>query len=75
MTIPLEIVQNKIYLIRGHKVMIDKDLAGLYEIPTKSLKFQFETSKKRPWRAQVCAVCLYPNVAYKKTKIGYIIDP
>ncbi len=27
--IPNEIIMNQIYLIRGHKVMLDKDLAQL----------------------------------------------
>jgi phage regulator Rha-like protein len=31
------LIENKIYLIRGHKVMLDKDLAKLYEVPTKKL--------------------------------------
>jgi len=26
--------ENRIFTIRGHKVMIDRDLAELYEIPT-----------------------------------------
>lgn len=34
--IPIERVINKIFLIRGSKVMIDKDLAELYEVETKS---------------------------------------
>jgi hypothetical protein len=29
---------NKIYMIRGCKVMLDRDLADLYEIETKQLK-------------------------------------
>jgi hypothetical protein len=32
--IPQEIIENKIYLLRGKKVMLDKDLATLYEITT-----------------------------------------
>ncbi len=35
--IPVEIIERKIYLIRGCKVMLDRDLAGLYEVPTKAL--------------------------------------
>jgi hypothetical protein len=31
---------SKIYLIRGHKVMIDRDLAELYGVETKQLKRQ-----------------------------------
>ncbi len=33
-----EIITNKIYLIRGQKVMLDRDLALLYGIETKVLK-------------------------------------
>ena len=33
--IPDELVVTKIYLIRGQKVMLDNDLADLYDIETK----------------------------------------
>ena len=33
-----EMVMNKIYLIRGYKVMLDSDLAMLYQVETKVLK-------------------------------------
>ncbi len=35
--IPIEIIENKIYMIRNHKVMLDSDLANLYDIETKNL--------------------------------------
>ena len=35
--IPIQIIENKIYVIRGHKVMIDTDLADLYEVETGAL--------------------------------------
>lgn len=35
--VPLEIIERKIHLIRGHKVMLDSDLAELYQVPTKAL--------------------------------------
>jgi hypothetical protein len=35
--IPVEMIERKIYLIRGHKVMIDSDLAELYGVKTKVL--------------------------------------
>jgi hypothetical protein len=38
--VPDEIVMNKIYFIRGHKVMLDSDLAELYNVETKQLKRQ-----------------------------------
>jgi len=36
--IPDELVINRIYLIRGQKVMLDRDLAELYGVETKRLK-------------------------------------
>lgn len=35
---PDEIIMNKIYFIRKQKVMLDKDLAELYQVETKVLK-------------------------------------
>ena len=32
-----DVVEQKIYMIRGHKVMLDSDLAELYGVPTKVL--------------------------------------
>ena len=32
-----EIIERKIYVIRGRKVMLDRDLSGLYEVETKDL--------------------------------------
>jgi len=35
--IPIEVIENKIYLIRGVKVMLDSDLARLYGVETFNL--------------------------------------
>ena len=35
--IPQEIVEKKIFLIRGHRVMLDRDLAQLYGVKTGNL--------------------------------------
>ncbi|MEW5758192.1 MAG: ORF6N domain-containing protein [Candidatus Omnitrophota bacterium] len=35
--IPREIIENKILLIRGKRVMLDRDLAILYEVSTRVL--------------------------------------
>lgn len=35
--IPLQVVERRILLIRGHRVMVDRDLAELYEVSTKAL--------------------------------------
>ena len=38
LTIPEEEIINKIYLIRGQRIMIDRDLSELYGVETKRLK-------------------------------------
>lgn len=38
--IPQEVIQNKIFLIRGQKVMFDRDLAALYGVDTGQLNRQ-----------------------------------
>jgi hypothetical protein len=38
LTVPDEIISSRIYLIRGKKVIIDQDLAKLYQVDTKVLK-------------------------------------
>src|SRR3989338_7975563 len=35
--VPIELIESKIYLIRGHKVMLDSDLAELYGVETRAL--------------------------------------
>ncbi len=62
-----ELVINKIYVIRGQKVMLNRDLAALYGVETKVLKqavkrnlprfpddFMFETNEleMQNWRSQ-----------------------
>jgi hypothetical protein len=36
--IPVETISGMIFLIRGHKVMLDRDLAELYGVETRVLK-------------------------------------
>ncbi|MBU3012475.1 ORF6N domain-containing protein [Polaribacter vadi] len=65
--VPDEIISNKIYLIRNQKVMLDRDLAELYQVETRVLKqavkrklnrfpedFMFELTKIEfeNWRSQ-----------------------
>lgn len=45
--IPDEAIINKIYFIRGHKVMLDHDLARLYGVETKRLKEQVKRNLER----------------------------
>lgn len=45
--IPEEIIISKIYCLRGQKVMIDADLAGLYQVETKRLNEQVKRNLLR----------------------------
>lgn len=40
-------IQNRIYEIRGERVLLDKDLADLYEVPVKSLNLAVKRNSKR----------------------------
>lgn len=67
-TLPDEIIQARIYLFRGYKVMLDRDLAFLYGVSTKVLNqtvkrnwerfpsdfmFQLNQKEKENWRSQI----------------------
>ena len=67
-TIPIEIIEDKIIVIRNTKVMLDRDLAELYEVDTKRLNeqvkrninrfpdhFMFQLNKKE--KSEVVANC------------------
>ena len=43
----LELIQSKIYEIRGQKVMLDKDLAELYQVTTGNLNKAVKRNMKR----------------------------
>ena len=45
--VPMERIANKIYLIRGMKVMLDRDLAELYDVETRTLVQAIKRNKQR----------------------------
>lgn len=45
--IPKELIEQKIYLIRGRKVMLSFDLAGLFQVNTSSFMQSVMRNKKR----------------------------
>ncbi len=45
--VDLQLIQSKIYEIRGHKVMIDRDLAELYQVTTGNLNKSVQRNIKR----------------------------
>ena len=44
---PPELIERRIYLIRGHKVMLDSHLAELYEVPTFRLNEAVKRNRRR----------------------------
>ena len=63
----LQVIQSKIYEIRGQKVMLDRDLAEMYGVQTKALNqavkrnidrfpedfmFQLTSEETQNWRSQ-----------------------
>ena len=66
--VPYEVIERKIYLVRGKKVMLDRDLAFLYGVETRILNqavkrnldrfpedFMFQLSKEetKNWISQI----------------------
>src|SRR5262249_57463657 len=45
--VSLELIERKIYVLRGHKVMLDADLAELYQVLTKNLNKAVARNKDR----------------------------
>ncbi len=45
--VPVGKIENRIFLIRGEKVIIDADLAEFYGVPTKRLNEQVKRNKDR----------------------------
>ncbi len=78
--VPLERVEQAIYLIRGHKVMLDRDLATLYDVETKVLNqavkrnikrfpsdFMFELTREEITRmSQIVTSSERPDIKYSK---------
>jgi hypothetical protein len=47
LSVSVQLIERRIYLIRGQKVMIDADLAELYDVPTKRLNQQVQRNNER----------------------------
>jgi hypothetical protein len=47
LALPGELIERRIYLIRGQRVMLDTDLASLYQVPTKRLNEAVKRSVNR----------------------------
>ena len=82
--VSVETIAGKIHLIRGTKVMLDRDLASLYGVETKRLKeqvrrnierfpedFMFELTKEelKNWRSQFATLYL-PICCFSKWQMS-----
>jgi hypothetical protein len=45
--VPAERIQSRILVIRGQRVLLDTDLAAIYEVPTKRLNEQVKRNIER----------------------------
>ena len=45
--IPVEMIERRIYLIRGQKVMLDADLAEVYQVTTGNLNLAVRRNRRR----------------------------
>ena len=45
--VPVNVIERRIFVIRGHKVMLDGDLAPLYGVPIKRLNEQVRRNIRR----------------------------
>ncbi|MBI4656537.1 MAG: ORF6N domain-containing protein [Elusimicrobia bacterium] len=45
--IPVERIEQRIYMLRGHKVMLDRDLAELYDVKSIALRQQVKRNRDR----------------------------
>src|SRR6185437_7331120 len=46
-TAPAPLIESRIWLIRGHKVLLDTDLALLYEVETRALNQAVKRNRER----------------------------
>ena len=68
LAVSIQLIERRIYLIRGRKVMLDSDLADLYEVETRALNqavrrnpdrfpedfmFQLSEQELENWRSQI----------------------
>jgi hypothetical protein len=56
--LPDEVVVSKIYFIRDHKVMLDEDLAELFQLETRRLNEQVKGNADR-----------FPHVSINRTRM------
>jgi hypothetical protein len=84
--VPVEIVERRILFIRGHKVILDADLAALYEVPTRALNqavrrnierfpedcmFQLNQAEFENWRSQIVMSNLGAKMGLRRSPYAF----
>lgn len=86
--IPVEQIASRIYMIRRQKVMLDRDLAELYGVPTGRLNeqvkrninrfpsdFMFQLSKKEmeDWKSQIARSNPSLKMSLRKAPLAFLL--
>lgn len=81
----IAVIQRKIYEIRGQKVILDRDLAALYQVETKALNqavkrnierfpedfmFQLTPKELKNWKSQFVTSILMPEQEWNAVNMG-----
>ena len=72
--VPVELIERRIYLIRGQKVMLDSDLADLYQVPTKAAMLSVGNGQFRRARNGLFYVIEQPCVLLMSSVVRPICD-
>ena len=84
--VPVEIIESKILLLRGRKVMLDRDLAALYGVETKALNqavkrkakrfpedfmFRLTKAEMRNWKSQIVTSNYRVKMGFRKVPYAF----
>ena len=67
--IPTELIAEKIFLVRGKKVMLDRDLAMLYEVETRALK---QAVRRNPERFPEDFMFILSNQEFRNLRSQFV---
>jgi hypothetical protein len=84
--VPAELIERRIYFLRGRKVLLDSDLAALYQVPTKALNqavkrnldrfpedfmFQLNKDEFQHWRSQTVTSNPAAKMSLRKSPFAF----
>jgi DNA-binding PadR family transcriptional regulator len=84
--VSIELIENRIHIIRGQRVMLDQDLARLYQVETKKLiqaikrnierfpedfMFQLSSEELENWRSQIVTSNLKAKMGLRRKPYAF----